>query len=248
METIFTSPSRVYRCSLAVVSRSGLHRCAWRVFNGQARPQTRLIAPWPRVCLTINTLFNRDVQSEGRRCPSVVHAPCHGQPCLYCAAPCHAHATSLPLLPLCNASPLCPEQKAGDLLYAPANWRHITLNIGETIGVGGQAVYDAEVCFGRCGASSGGNSKHSRRTSRACRPERQLQLIVRAWVDDIQNCVPEKSRRRFSDNCTCCTRFSLQRSLWLMGSVCGEPVRPPSKHVLLRVNVCSSFVMCGMVD
>lgn len=30
-------------------------------------------------------------------------------------------------------------------MYVPANWRHMTLNIGESIGVGGQAVYGGEV-------------------------------------------------------------------------------------------------------
>ncbi|CBN75936.1 TPR repeat-containing protein [Ectocarpus siliculosus] len=35
-------------------------------------------------------------------------------------------------------------QNAGDLFYVPANWRHMTLNIGESIGVGGQAVYSGE--------------------------------------------------------------------------------------------------------
>ncbi|CAN0565668.1 unnamed protein product, partial [Ectocarpus sp. 12 AP-2014] len=35
-------------------------------------------------------------------------------------------------------------QNAGDLIYVPANWRHMTLNIGESIGVGGQAVYSGE--------------------------------------------------------------------------------------------------------
>ena len=36
-------------------------------------------------------------------------------------------------------------QNAGDLIYVPANWKHMTLNIGESIGVGGQAVYGGEV-------------------------------------------------------------------------------------------------------
>lgn len=36
-------------------------------------------------------------------------------------------------------------QNPGDLIYVPANWRHMTLNIGESIGVGGQAVYGGEV-------------------------------------------------------------------------------------------------------
>lgn len=36
-------------------------------------------------------------------------------------------------------------QNAGDLVYLPANWKHMTLNIGESIGVGGQAVYSGEV-------------------------------------------------------------------------------------------------------
>ena len=36
-------------------------------------------------------------------------------------------------------------QNAGDLIYVPANWKHMTLNIGESIGVGGQAVYAGEV-------------------------------------------------------------------------------------------------------
>lgn len=46
--------------------------------------------------------------------------------------------------------PCCPQkrfrwQNAGDLIYVPANWKHMTLNIGESIGVGGQAVYGGEV-------------------------------------------------------------------------------------------------------
>lgn len=36
-------------------------------------------------------------------------------------------------------------QNAGDLIYVPANWKHMTLNIGESIGVGGQAIYGGEV-------------------------------------------------------------------------------------------------------
>eukprot|EP00903_Cladosiphon_okamuranus_P006388 g6253.t1 len=36
-------------------------------------------------------------------------------------------------------------QNAGDLIYVPANWKHMTLNIGESIGVGGQAVYGGEM-------------------------------------------------------------------------------------------------------
>lgn len=38
-----------------------------------------------------------------------------------------------------------PPQNAGDLIYVPSNWAHMTLNIGETIAVGGQGVYGAEV-------------------------------------------------------------------------------------------------------
>ncbi|CAN0341551.1 unnamed protein product, partial [Hapterophycus canaliculatus] len=36
-------------------------------------------------------------------------------------------------------------QNAGDLVYLPSNWKHMTLNIGESIGVGGQAVYSGEL-------------------------------------------------------------------------------------------------------
>ncbi|CAM9697162.1 unnamed protein product [Ascophyllum nodosum] len=41
--------------------------------------------------------------------------------------------------------PLECMQNAGDLIYVPSNWRHMTLNIGETIGVGGQAAYNSEM-------------------------------------------------------------------------------------------------------
>ncbi|CAM9832125.1 unnamed protein product, partial [Discosporangium mesarthrocarpum] len=40
--------------------------------------------------------------------------------------------------------PLECMQNAGDLMYIPANWKHQTLNLGEAIGVGGQAVYSPE--------------------------------------------------------------------------------------------------------
>lgn len=50
-------------------------------------------------------------------------------------------------------------------MYLPANWGHMTLNIGESIGVGGQALYNAEVgtpassrrTAGSRGGASGGN-------------------------------------------------------------------------------------------
>jgi hypothetical protein len=29
-------------------------------------------------------------------------------------------------------------QSGGDVMYLPAGWKHLTLNVGETIGVGGQ--------------------------------------------------------------------------------------------------------------
>ena len=35
-------------------------------------------------------------------------------------------------------------QNKGDVLYLPAGWKHMTLNIGETIAVGGQAAYGAD--------------------------------------------------------------------------------------------------------
>mmetsp|Transcript_11670 Transcript_11670/g.17424 ORF Transcript_11670/g.17424 Transcript_11670/m.17424 type:complete len:242 (+) Transcript_11670:469-1194(+) len=34
-------------------------------------------------------------------------------------------------------------QKAGDVVYLPSNWKHATLNLGEAIGVGGQAAYSS---------------------------------------------------------------------------------------------------------
>jgi hypothetical protein len=35
-------------------------------------------------------------------------------------------------------------QGRGEVLYLPSGWKHLTLNIGETIAVGGQAAYSAE--------------------------------------------------------------------------------------------------------
>jgi hypothetical protein len=34
-------------------------------------------------------------------------------------------------------------QRAGDVLYLPAFWSHLTVNIGEAIGIGGQTVLNA---------------------------------------------------------------------------------------------------------
>ena len=39
--------------------------------------------------------------------------------------------------------PLECVQRAGETLYLPSGWKHATLNIGETIGVGGQSAYEA---------------------------------------------------------------------------------------------------------
>lgn len=35
----------------------------------------------------------------------------------------------------------------GDIVYLPKAWPHMTMNIGETIGIGGQAVYPAAERF-----------------------------------------------------------------------------------------------------
>ena len=35
-------------------------------------------------------------------------------------------------------------QRAGDLLYLPASWSHLTLNVGEAIGIGGQTALPAD--------------------------------------------------------------------------------------------------------
>ena len=35
-------------------------------------------------------------------------------------------------------------QQAGDILYLPAGWSHLTMNIGEAIGIGGQTAFSAE--------------------------------------------------------------------------------------------------------
>jgi Cupin-like domain len=43
--------------------------------------------------------------------------------------------------------PLECVQEAGDLLYLPRGWSHMTLNIGETIAIGGQAILPAEDRF-----------------------------------------------------------------------------------------------------
>lgn len=40
--------------------------------------------------------------------------------------------------------PLQCAQRAGEAMYLPPGWKHLTLNIGETVGVGGQAVYGAD--------------------------------------------------------------------------------------------------------
>jgi hypothetical protein len=40
--------------------------------------------------------------------------------------------------------PLQCSQRAGEVMYLPPGWKHLTLNIGETVGVGGQAIYGAD--------------------------------------------------------------------------------------------------------
>ena len=40
--------------------------------------------------------------------------------------------------------PLECMQRPGDLLYLPASWSHLTLNIGEAIGIGGQTALPAD--------------------------------------------------------------------------------------------------------
>ena len=35
-------------------------------------------------------------------------------------------------------------QRAGDVLYLPASWSHLTMNIGEAIGIGGQTALPAD--------------------------------------------------------------------------------------------------------
>lgn len=40
--------------------------------------------------------------------------------------------------------PLQCSQSAGEVVYLPPGWKHLTLNVGETVGVGGQAVYGAD--------------------------------------------------------------------------------------------------------
>lgn len=39
--------------------------------------------------------------------------------------------------------PLVCIQKPGEVMYLPAGWKHMTMNVGEAVGVGGQAAYDA---------------------------------------------------------------------------------------------------------
>jgi ribosomal protein L16 Arg81 hydroxylase len=43
--------------------------------------------------------------------------------------------------------PLECVQEAGDTMYLPAGWSHLTVNIGETIGIGGQAALPATQRF-----------------------------------------------------------------------------------------------------
>ena len=40
--------------------------------------------------------------------------------------------------------PLECMQRAGDVLYLPASWSHLTLNVGAAIGIGGQTALPAE--------------------------------------------------------------------------------------------------------
>jgi len=39
--------------------------------------------------------------------------------------------------------PLECTQEVGDLMYLPRGWKHLTMNLGDTIGVGGQAIYSS---------------------------------------------------------------------------------------------------------
>ena len=51
-----------------------------------------------------------------------------------------------------HQAPLECVQGPGQVVYLPSGWKHLTLNIGEAIGVGGQAGLDPRDRYaGRCG-------------------------------------------------------------------------------------------------